>query len=86
MIWYYVILFFTSLLSAVFSWLPKIDTLPSIMGVDIDTQLSQGVGYFYAFAHVVWPIYDVMLGALTLFTYYGIKMVLRFILGHRAPQ
>jgi len=86
MIWYYLLLFFTTLLTATFSWLPKIETLPTVLGVDIDTQLSTGVGMFYTFASAVWPVYDVFLGMLILLTYYTIKMVLRFFLGHRAPQ
>lgn len=85
MIWYYVILFITTTLSAAFSWLPKITTLPTILGVDIDGQLSSGMASFYGFANVFWPIKDVFLGALVLFAYYGIKMILRFFLGHRAP-
>jgi hypothetical protein len=86
MIWYYLILFLTSLLSAVFSWLPKVTTLPTILGVDIDTQLAQGVGAFYTVANVIWPIKDVYYGALVLLGYYAMKMVLRFFLGGRAPQ
>jgi len=86
MIWYYVILFITSILTAAFSWLPKVDALPNIIGVEIDTQLSQGMAMFYTFTAAVWPIRDVFLGMLVLLTYYGIKMILRFFLGHRAPQ
>jgi hypothetical protein len=86
MIWYYFILFFTSVLTAAFSWLPKVDALPHILGVDIDAQLSSGVGMLYAFSSAVWPIADVFEGLLVLLGYYGIKMIMRFFLGHRAPQ
>lgn len=86
MIWYYLILFVTTLLTAAFSWLPQITTLPTFLGVDIDSQLSSGVGMFYTFAGVVWPVQIVFSGFLVLLGYYGIKMVLRFFLGHRAPQ
>lgn len=86
MIWYYVILFITSILSAAFSWLPKVTTLPTILGVDIDSQLTSGMGMFYTFANAVWPIKDVFYGMLALLTYYAIKMVLTFFLGARAPR
>ena len=85
MIWYYFILFVTTLLTAVFDWLPKITTLPTILGVDIDAQLTAGMGFFYTYTAAVWPIRDVFVGFLILLSYYAIKMVLRFFLGHRAP-
>lgn len=86
MIWYYLILFITTLLTATFSWLPKVETLPTVLGVDIDTQLTNGLGMFYTVSDTIWPLRDVFLGALVLLSYYSIKMVLRFFLGHRAPQ
>jgi hypothetical protein len=86
MIWYYLILFITSVLTAAFSWLPKVETLPQILGVDIDTQLVNGVALFYYVSDVIWPMRDVFLGAMVLLGYYAIKMVLRFFFGHRAPQ
>lgn len=85
MIWYYFLLFITSLLTAAFSWLPKVETLPTILGVDIDGQLSTGMGSFLTFAQAIWPIYDVYLGAMVLLSYYAVKMVLKFLLGARAP-
>ena len=86
MIWYYLILFITSILTATFSWLPKVETLPEILGVDIDAQLSSGVGMFYALTDTFWPLRDIFLGALVLFGYYAVKLILRAFLGHRAPQ
>lgn len=85
MIWYYVILFITSVLNAAFSWLPQVTALPTIAGIDIDAALNTGMGSFLSFAKAVWPIYDVYLGFLVLTGYYAIKVVLRFFLGHRAP-
>ena len=87
MIWYYFILFITNVLTAAFSWLPQVTALPTVLGIDIDTQLSQGMGMFYTFAEVVWPVKDVFYGMLALLAYYGIKTIaLRFLLGARAPQ
>lgn len=86
MIWYYLILFVTTVLTAAFSWLPQVNTLPNILGIDIDTQLSQGMSMLYNFANSIWPIHDVLLGMIFLLGYYGIKMVLTFFLGHRAPH
>lgn len=86
MIFYYIILFVSTLLTEVFSWLPVVHTLPPILGVDIDTQLSQGMGMFYAFATAIWPLLDVFYGFLALMFYYSVKMVLRIFLGARAPQ
>jgi len=42
MIWYYVVLFFGSVLTAAFSFLPTVDLLP----LGMDTALSNAVGYF----------------------------------------
>lgn len=86
MIFYYLLLFATSLFTAVFSFLPKITTIPPIAGVDIDGQLSAGMAAFHAFAHAVWPIEDVWYGFLALLGYYFlIKMPLKVFLGNRAP-
>ena len=70
----------------VFAWLPKVETLPNIVGYDIDTALVSGTSMFYRFAEIVWPVQIVMQGFLVLLFYFGIKMILRFFLGHRAPQ
>ena len=86
MIWYYLILFVTSLLTAVFSWLPQVETLPEILGLDIDAYLVLGMGYFYSFATAFWPLYDLFVGVTFYIGYLVLKMVLRFFLGHRAPQ
>ena len=85
MIWYYLILFTTSLLNVVFSWLPKVETLPNLMGVDIDATLVNGIGMLYSFNSTFWMIGDVMTGFLVLLGYYAIKIVLIVFLGHRAP-
>ena len=80
-----IIAVFTSILAAIFAWLPSVTTLPTIGGYNIDTALAQGIGMFYTYAGVVWPVWDVFLGFLFLIGYYTLKMVLKFFLGHRAP-
>ena len=85
MIWYYLILFITSLLNAVFSFLPKIEALPTILGVNVDQLLVLGVGYFLTFADSFWMIGDVFTAALIIYGYKALMMVLRFFIGHRAP-
>lgn len=86
MIWYYILLFCTNLLTVVFSWLPTVTTLPQILGVDVDTYLVQAVGYFYSVTSAIWPLYDLFQGVLFWVGYLVLKMVLRFFLGHRAPH
>ena len=88
MVFMYILQFVVAVLGGLLDilHLPTIETLPTILGVDIDTQLSQGVGMFYTFADAIFPIYDVFLGLLVLMGYYAVKMGLRFFLGHRAPQ
>jgi hypothetical protein len=56
-----------------------------IGGFDIDTALLNGVGQLKFFFTIFWPIADMFLGFLFLMGYYGLKMLLGFILGHRAP-
>ena len=66
--------------------IPVITTLPTILGVDIDTALVQGVGALYSYANVVWPIKDVFLGLIFgLLPYYAIKLGLKLFLGSRTP-
>jgi hypothetical protein len=87
MIWYYLILFITKVLTAVFTalQLPIVETLPTILDVDIDAMLVQGVSIANSAAHVFWPIYKMFLGTLTILGYLVVKMMLRAFLGHRAP-
>lgn len=85
MIWYYIILFITSILNVTFSWLPKVETLPTILGVDVDTQLLFGVHLINRLSELFWMMGDLVAAAKIMLGYYVIKMVLRFFLGHRAP-
>lgn len=76
---------FLAIVGSVFQWLPQVLTLPSIAGYDIDSALVSGAAAFYTFSTAVWPISYVMAGFLVLISYYSIKMILKFFLGHRAP-
>ncbi len=87
MIWYYFVLFTTTLLTAVFSWLGKVDALPTILAVNTDVLLRTYLGYFFSYADLFWPLLDIYRGALFLMTYYiGVRIVLRMFLGSRAPS
>lgn len=85
MILYYILLWFTSLLTAVFSFLPTVTALPTILGVDVDAQLTNTVGMIYGISSAFWVIGDLFKAFLFLMGYYVMMMVLRFFLGHRAP-
>jgi len=86
MIWYYVILFVTSLFTAAFSWVPQITTLPVIFGVDIDAQLIAAMQIFFLAMDSFWYLSDIFIGALFLMTYYAIKLGLKLFFGHRVPH
>ncbi len=74
------------ILGVIFSWLPQVTTLPEIGGYDIDTALSQGMGYVHSFFTTFWPLQIMFDGFLVLMLYYISMMTLRFFLGHRAPR
>ncbi len=87
MIWYYFTLFITSLLTAVFSWLPKVTVLPTIFGVDIEAIMTTFIGYYMGVAVLIWPMYDLYQGAVYMLTYYAVsRLALRMFLGSRSPS
>lgn len=86
MIWSYLISAIVWVLNALTSWLPSVNTLPTIGGVDIDTALVGGVAQAYQYASTFWMIGDVLIGALFIWGYYIIKMLVRILLGSRAPH
>lgn len=71
-------------LGAIFIWLPQVDRLPKIVGVDVDTALINGVSQVRFVAEHFWVIGIVFEGLLFLLVYYILKMVLRFFLGSRS--
>ncbi len=77
--------FVLMILGAVFSWLPIVTRLPTIVGFDIDSALVTGVGQLNVFLTTFWPIKYMFLGFLFILGYYAVKMIVVFFLGHRAP-
>lgn len=76
---------FVAVINTVFSWLPVVTSLPTIGGFNLDAALVTGMGQFWTYANAFWYVSDVFVGFTILLTYYGIKLVLKLILGHRAP-
>jgi hypothetical protein len=74
-----------NILTVIFGWLPSIQTLPKIMGFDIDSALVTGMGQLNTVISSVWVLGYLMGGFLVIMGYYGLKMTLRFFLGSRAP-
>lgn len=73
------------LIGAVFSLLPQVTALPTIGGYDIDGALVTGMGEVNAFFTAFWFLKYMFIGFLVLMSYYSLKMIIRFIIGHRAP-
>jgi len=73
------------IINTVFSFLPIVNTLPTIGGYDLDTALVGGVAQFHTYIQAFWYIGDVFTGYLILLVYFGAKMLLKLLLGSRAP-
>lgn len=86
MIFYYIILFISNLLNAVFSFLPTVSALPTILGYNTDAALVQAVGSFNSLIQSIWPLRDLFVAAMFWMGYLALKMMLRFLLGSRAPS
>lgn len=71
------------ILGAIFSWLPEVLTIPTIVGYDIDTALVNGIGQLNTFLDAMWPIKIMFGGFLVIMGYYFVKMVLKLFLGSR---
>ena len=76
----------TAFVAALVSFLPLVTTLPTINGYDIDAALVTGVAQAYAFADVVWPVRDVLIGAAFLWAFHAIMLFVKLVLGSRAPH
>lgn len=70
---------------AIFSWLPQVETLPTIAGYDIDAALVTGIGQVNTFLNAFWPLKIMFQGFLFLLGYYAIKIGIRFFFGSRSP-
>ena len=73
------------IIGAVFSWLPIVDTLPTIVDYDIDAALVTGAGQLHTVLAAFWPLAILMQGFFALCVYYVIKVSLKFFLGGRSP-
>lgn len=85
MIFNLIINLFVLILGSIFHRLPEVTTLPTINGYDIDGALVTGMGDLRTFMTAFWPLQDMFYGFLAIMAYYGIKMLARLFLGHRAP-
>ncbi len=74
------------ILGAFFSLFPIVTELPEIVGYDLDGSLLAGMGYINTFLNAFWPIAIMFQGFLVILGYFLLKMVLKAIFGHRAPQ
>jgi len=82
MIFYYFVLFFTSVLNLAFAWVPTVTELP----FGIDGFFLDAIGYVESFIHIFWPLQPVWN---VLLIYIPIKLsllVLKVILGSRVPH
>ncbi len=85
MIFTFILNVVVAIFSIIFEGLPKVTTLPTINGFDIDTTLLNGVGDLNVIFGTFWYLKDVFYGGLILLAYYGIKMLLKAVLGSRTP-
>jgi len=82
MIWYYLILFFTSVLNIGFSWWPKVEALP----FGIDLFVSTMFGYVQAFVTVFWPLRPFYVVFLFMIPFQLGLLTLKVFLGSRVPH
>lgn len=85
MIFTFILNLVVTIFGIIFEGLPKVTTLPTINGFDIDTALINGVGDLNVVFGTFWYLKDVFIGGLIILTYFGIKMLLKTVLGSRAP-
>lgn len=81
MILSYLFIAIGTMLSAFFSWLPQINTLPFGM----DAVLSTAVGYYNYFASMNWPVVYPMQCAMIYLSFELTLLVIRVFLGSRTP-
>lgn len=74
------------IIGSVFSWLPRVEKLPEIIGFDVDAFLVQGIGYIGTISDYLWPVTLVFGAALIVGFYLGLKLMIKLIMGHRAPN
>jgi len=78
MIWTYLLNFIFGLLSVLFSWLPRVNTLPTINGFNVDGALLTMASYFHYFVQVFPPFATLFYALLFWYSYKVTMMILRF--------
>ncbi len=76
-----VLLIFSTLLG----WLPDALVLPTSGGVNLDTYIASGIGYFHGLVGVFPPLGVISSAAIIYLTWKLIVLALKVILGHRVP-
>lgn len=76
----------TLIVGSIFTLFPAVTKLPVMFGFDIDAAFVSGMGIVYRVYSVFWPLQIVLNGALFLLGYYLLKLGIRFLFGHRAPN
>ena len=71
------------MINFVFSWLPSVDKLPTILGIDTDYQLEYYIGMIYRLSDSFWLIGDIIVVFIILIGYFVKKRTLRFFFGAR---
>ena len=70
-------------LNTLTSWVPSIDTLPTILGINVDYELEFYVSMIYRVKDSFWLLQDLFTATLVVLGYMTTKVVLRFFLGSR---
>lgn len=74
-----------AIVGVILSWLPTIDTLPTIGGYDIDSAFATGMGQVNVILSTFWPLQYFFNGFLIILGYYVAKITLKFFFGNRSP-
>lgn len=75
-----------SLFNLLLGWLPNVTALPTILGVNLDTTFSNGMGYFNRLVQIFPPLGSVMIAASTYLAFKLLMILLKLVLGHRVPH
>jgi len=78
MIWTYLLNLLFSFLNILFSWLPRVETLPVINGFDVDSALLTVSSFFHYFAESLPPLATLLYALLFFYSYKLTMLILRF--------
>jgi hypothetical protein len=79
MIWVYILKLISSLLALVFSFLPKVVTLPMIGGFDVDSAMVTTFGYFHYITSIFPPFATLFYAMVFFYTYKVTMLTLRLL-------